>query len=343
MTNRVRLLVGTKKGAFILDSDEARRDWSVSGPLCEGWPVHDLIVEPAQRGDPGRRRQPVVRAGGLAVRGRRLDLDALVGRADLRRRRRADRHGLVPRDDARRRDPRRRRAGRALPERRRRRDLAPRRGPDQPSDPADLGPGRRRAHPAHDHPPPDRHRPDVGRHLGGRRLRDARRRRRRGRRATSASAPSSTPRTASPRPASASTSSRWPRASPRRSTSATTAASTAPTTARRRGRRSPATCRPDFGFSMVAHPRDPDTVLGHPAQPGRPGPLHARRPRRGLADARPRGVVDPRRQGAADAGRLPVGPARGDGPRHARPGRDHLRDRARASCGTARTRASRGG
>jgi photosystem II stability/assembly factor-like uncharacterized protein len=46
MTSRVRLLVGTKKGAFILESDAARADWSTSGPLCEGWPVHDLIVEP---------------------------------------------------------------------------------------------------------------------------------------------------------------------------------------------------------------------------------------------------------------------------------------------------------
>jgi len=46
MTKRVRLLVGTKKGAFILDSDEARTDWSMKGPLCEGWPVHDVIVEP---------------------------------------------------------------------------------------------------------------------------------------------------------------------------------------------------------------------------------------------------------------------------------------------------------
>jgi photosystem II stability/assembly factor-like uncharacterized protein len=43
---KVRLLVGTKKGAFILDSDETRRDWSLRGPLCEGWPIHDLIVEP---------------------------------------------------------------------------------------------------------------------------------------------------------------------------------------------------------------------------------------------------------------------------------------------------------
>ena len=46
MTKRVRLLVGTKKGAFILDSDASRREWSISAPLCEGWPVHDLIVEP---------------------------------------------------------------------------------------------------------------------------------------------------------------------------------------------------------------------------------------------------------------------------------------------------------
>ena len=48
MTKRVRLMVGTKKGAFILESDEARRDWSVRGPMCEGWPVHDIIVEPGR-------------------------------------------------------------------------------------------------------------------------------------------------------------------------------------------------------------------------------------------------------------------------------------------------------
>jgi hypothetical protein len=46
MSKRVRLLVGTKKGAFILESDEARQAWSTSGPLCEAWPVHDMIVEP---------------------------------------------------------------------------------------------------------------------------------------------------------------------------------------------------------------------------------------------------------------------------------------------------------
>jgi len=41
------LLVGTRKGAFILDGGRARRTWSVSEPLCEGWPIHDLQWDPA--------------------------------------------------------------------------------------------------------------------------------------------------------------------------------------------------------------------------------------------------------------------------------------------------------
>ena len=43
---QVQLLVGTPKGAFIFESDETRREWATRGPLCEGWPIHDLIVEP---------------------------------------------------------------------------------------------------------------------------------------------------------------------------------------------------------------------------------------------------------------------------------------------------------
>ena len=39
---RTLLLVGTSKGAFIVDGGRNRRDWSVSGPLCDGWPIHDL-------------------------------------------------------------------------------------------------------------------------------------------------------------------------------------------------------------------------------------------------------------------------------------------------------------
>ena len=41
------LLVGTSKGAFLFDSDATRKSWSLRGPLCEGWPIHDLSVDPA--------------------------------------------------------------------------------------------------------------------------------------------------------------------------------------------------------------------------------------------------------------------------------------------------------
>ena len=44
----VRLLIGSKKGAFILESDGARRDWSVSGPFCEHWPMTHVAADPAQ-------------------------------------------------------------------------------------------------------------------------------------------------------------------------------------------------------------------------------------------------------------------------------------------------------
>jgi photosystem II stability/assembly factor-like uncharacterized protein len=47
----VRVLVGTRKGAFILSSDGKRKDWQVSGPLFTGWEVYHLKGSPA---DPNR-------------------------------------------------------------------------------------------------------------------------------------------------------------------------------------------------------------------------------------------------------------------------------------------------
>ncbi|MBW3592579.1 MAG: exo-alpha-sialidase [Actinobacteria bacterium] len=38
------LLVGTRKGLFVLESDE-RRAWSVRGPYCEGWPIYHAIFD----------------------------------------------------------------------------------------------------------------------------------------------------------------------------------------------------------------------------------------------------------------------------------------------------------
>jgi photosystem II stability/assembly factor-like uncharacterized protein len=37
------LLVGTRKGCFVLESDADRRDWNVRGPYCEGWPIYHAV------------------------------------------------------------------------------------------------------------------------------------------------------------------------------------------------------------------------------------------------------------------------------------------------------------
>ena len=47
----VRLLVGTRKGAFVLTSDDARKKWDVSGPHFAGWEVYHVKGSPA---DPNR-------------------------------------------------------------------------------------------------------------------------------------------------------------------------------------------------------------------------------------------------------------------------------------------------
>jgi hypothetical protein len=47
----VRLLVGTKKGAFVLTSDGKREKWDVSGPHFAGWEMYHLKGSPV---DPNR-------------------------------------------------------------------------------------------------------------------------------------------------------------------------------------------------------------------------------------------------------------------------------------------------
>ncbi|HSK94992.1 MAG TPA: sialidase family protein [Euzebyales bacterium] len=49
--SQVRVLVGTRKGAFVLTSDAARRDWRVDGPHFAGWEVMHVDGSPA---DPDR-------------------------------------------------------------------------------------------------------------------------------------------------------------------------------------------------------------------------------------------------------------------------------------------------
>jgi photosystem II stability/assembly factor-like uncharacterized protein len=47
----VRVLVGTRKGAFVVTSDEGRRRWDVTGPHFGGWEIYHLKGSPA---DPDR-------------------------------------------------------------------------------------------------------------------------------------------------------------------------------------------------------------------------------------------------------------------------------------------------
>src|SRR3989442_12561152 len=49
--SRVRLLVGTRKGAFVLTSDGKRARWDVSGPHFGGWEFYHVKGSPA---DPDR-------------------------------------------------------------------------------------------------------------------------------------------------------------------------------------------------------------------------------------------------------------------------------------------------
>ena len=49
--SKVRVLVGTKKGAFVLESDGKRDKWNVSGPHFAGWEIYHLKGSPV---DPNR-------------------------------------------------------------------------------------------------------------------------------------------------------------------------------------------------------------------------------------------------------------------------------------------------
>jgi photosystem II stability/assembly factor-like uncharacterized protein len=49
--SEVRVLVGTRKGAFVLTSDGTRKQWDVSGPHFTGWEIYHVNGSPA---DPNR-------------------------------------------------------------------------------------------------------------------------------------------------------------------------------------------------------------------------------------------------------------------------------------------------
>ena len=42
----VRVLVDTRKGAFVLESDSAREKWDVAGPFFGGWEIYHVKGSP---------------------------------------------------------------------------------------------------------------------------------------------------------------------------------------------------------------------------------------------------------------------------------------------------------
>ena len=92
------MLVGTRKGAFILTSDGKREKWDVSGPHFGGWEIYHLKGSPADP-EPALRLavERLVRPGDPALGRRRQDVGA--GRQQVRLRRRA-RHAPVVRRHA---------------------------------------------------------------------------------------------------------------------------------------------------------------------------------------------------------------------------------------------------
>lgn len=47
MARKVLVLVGTRKGAFIVEGDAGRRSWALRGPFCDAWPINHAIADPA--------------------------------------------------------------------------------------------------------------------------------------------------------------------------------------------------------------------------------------------------------------------------------------------------------
>ncbi len=83
MSNQVLVLVGTKKGAFIMESSPARARWKVRGPYLEGQNIMHMAYDPrtsttfAAVGDPGlvaAALGDIARAKGMAQIARQAGL-----------------------------------------------------------------------------------------------------------------------------------------------------------------------------------------------------------------------------------------------------------------------------
>ena len=73
--SKVRVLVGTRKGAFVLSSDASRKKWKVDGPQFAGWEIFHLKGSPAEPRSALRLPvQRLVRPGDASLRRWRQDM-----------------------------------------------------------------------------------------------------------------------------------------------------------------------------------------------------------------------------------------------------------------------------
>lgn len=49
MNRRVLVLVGTRKGAFIVEGNEERSSWQLRGPFCDAWPINHVKADPVSK------------------------------------------------------------------------------------------------------------------------------------------------------------------------------------------------------------------------------------------------------------------------------------------------------
>ncbi|MGH6814711.1 MAG: WD40/YVTN/BNR-like repeat-containing protein [Hyphomicrobiaceae bacterium] len=47
MVRQICVLLGTKKGAFVMESDARRQTWKLRGPFCAAWPINHVIADAA--------------------------------------------------------------------------------------------------------------------------------------------------------------------------------------------------------------------------------------------------------------------------------------------------------
>ena len=319
------LLVGTRKGCFVLESDGDRRDWKVRGPFCEGWPIYHAVHDPDSGAIYAAAASEWHGAGvwrstdlgetwelsseGLAYADGGLKLSKVSGLTAAHGRvlAGAEAAGIFESRD-----------GGATWSLLSTLDGQP--GREDWNDPANQPPGHLGL--PGDPAAPRRRRPLLGGRAGLRHLRDDRRRR-----VVDAAQPRAARRLAARESrgrllrAQARDVAGRPRAPvPAEPLSACTAATTPAT----RGRRSPRACRREFGFAAAAHPHDRDTFYVIPLDPG-----HGRvMPEGSAAVWRTRdagSTVAAARRRAAAARRAPRRAARGHGDRLARRARPLLR------------------